>query len=231
MQLISTLALLAIAVQCVLASPERKLLRSGYDTPVDFSTLTGGTGTTDPTVQQHNKHGIRAVPSLPGVDSLTKGLSGVTSGDGDLSKLLPSSLPSTGVLSSITKGDGLLPTDTLSSLSKGSSGGASKLLPTNLNTLTKGAALPSLAGDGGLNSITNGLTKGDSLKSITGGLTKGNTLPSLPSLPIGSGSNGADVTKNLSGVTDKLSGFTNGIDLLATSTNSDNKPAYSAGGK
>ncbi|POM68619.1 Hypothetical protein PHPALM_15205 [Phytophthora palmivora] len=224
MQLMSTLTLLATVVQCVLASPERKLLRSGYDTPVDFSTLTGGTGTTDPTVQQHNEHGIEAVPSLPGVYSLTKGLSGVTSGDGGLSKLLPSSLP-------ITKRDGLLPTDTLSSLTKGSSGGASKLLTTNLNTLTKGGALPSLTGDGGLNSITNGLTKGDSLKSITGGLTKGNTLPSLPTLPIGTGSNGADVTKGVSGITDKLSGFTNGLDLPATSTNSDNKPAYSAGGK
>ncbi|KAL4145926.1 hypothetical protein PRNP1_011799 [Phytophthora ramorum] len=115
MKLLSTLAFLVIAAQCTLAAPERKLLRSGYESPVDFSTLTGG-GATDPTSQQQQKQGDSSgavLPGLPSVDSLTKGLSGITGGaggEGGLSKLLPSGLPSglpsTDALSSLTKGVG-----------------------------------------------------------------------------------------------------------------------------
>jgi hypothetical protein len=43
MQILPTIALLAAAVQCAQAAPERKLLRTGYDSPIDFSTITGST--------------------------------------------------------------------------------------------------------------------------------------------------------------------------------------------
>jgi hypothetical protein len=206
MQILSTLAVFALAVQCTVAAPERQLLRSGYDSPIDFSTLTGGG---DSAAQQEDS----AKAGLPGVDSLTKGLSGITGGLGGkdgLSKLLPSDLPTADALSSLTKGgDGLLPTDALSSVTKGDSD-VTKMLPTDLSALTKGGALSSLTGEGGLDSITSGLTKGGA-------------LPSLPGLPIGG--SGADLTKGLSsvtdklsGVTDKLSGMTGGLGLPSTST-------------
>uniref|UniRef100_H3H807 RxLR effector protein n=1 Tax=Phytophthora ramorum TaxID=164328 RepID=H3H807_PHYRM len=234
MKLLSTLAFLVIAAQCTLAAPERKLLRSGYESPVDFSTLTGG-GATDPTSQQQQKQGDSSgavLPSLPSVDSLTKGLSGITGGaggEGGLSKLLPSGLPSTDALSSLTKG--------------GKNG-----LPVDLSKVTSGSALSSLSaltGGGGLDSITSGLTKGDGLGSITSGLTKGDglgsitngitsgltkggKLPSLPGLPI-SGSYGADSTKGLSGITSGLSGLTDGLGLPSTLTSADaGKQAYSS---
>ncbi|KAG7375537.1 hypothetical protein PHYPSEUDO_000728 [Phytophthora pseudosyringae] len=212
MQLLSTLALLAIAAQCVLASPERKLLRSGYDAPIDFSTITGGgDAATSTAQQQQNDHGTdAALPALPGVDSLTKSLSGVTGGEGGLSKLLPSGLPSTDALSSITKGGGLLPTDALSSVTKGGSG-VSKLVPTDLGALTKGGALSSLTGGSGLSSITSGLTKGGK-------------LPLLP----GSGSKSASLTNGLSGITDGLSGITGGLGLPSTSAGNNGKQAYAS---
>ncbi|KAL4145930.1 hypothetical protein PRNP1_011805 [Phytophthora ramorum] len=238
MKLLSTLAFLVIAAQCTLAAPERKLLRSGYESPVDFSTLTGG-GATDPTSQQQQKQGDSSgavLPGLPSVDSLTKGLSGITGGaggEGGLSKLLPSGLPS-----------GLPSTDALSSLTKGGKNG----LPVDLSKVTSGSALSSLSaltGGGGLDSITSGLTKGDGLGSITSGLTKGDglgsitngitsgltkggKLPSLPSLPI-SGSYGVDSTKGLSGITSGLSGLTDGLGLPSTLTSADaGKQAYSS---
>uniref|UniRef100_H3H9Z3 RxLR effector protein n=1 Tax=Phytophthora ramorum TaxID=164328 RepID=H3H9Z3_PHYRM len=221
MKLLSTLAFLVIAAQCTLAAPERKLLRSGYESPVDFSTLTGG-GATDPTSQQQQKQGDSSgavLPGLPSVDSLTKGLSGITGGaggEGGLSKLLPSGLPSTDALSSLTKG--------------GKNG-----LPVDLSKVTSGSALSSLSaltGGGGLDFITSGLTKGDGLGSITNGitsgLTKGGKLPSLPGLPI-SGSYGADSTKGLSGITSGLSGLTDGLALPSTLTSADaGKQAYSS---
>ncbi|GMF35269.1 unnamed protein product [Phytophthora lilii] len=200
MQILSTLAFLVIAAQCVLASPERKLLRSGYDSPIDFSTLTGGTTSTDETAQQqpNGEHGNNA--GLPGIDTLTKGISGIISvqgGKDGLAKLLPSGLPNTDALSSLTKADGLLPTDALSSLTK----------------------------DGGLDSITSGLTKGGK-------------LPSLPRLPIGTGSTSPlDATKALSGITDSLSGITDSMHQPSTSTSKSTdsgKQAYAsepAGGK
>uniref|UniRef100_H3H632 RxLR effector protein n=1 Tax=Phytophthora ramorum TaxID=164328 RepID=H3H632_PHYRM len=251
MKLLSTLAFLVIAAQCTLAAPERKLLRSGYESPVDFSTLTGG-GATDPTSQQQQKQGDSSgavLPGLPSVDSLTKGLSGITGGaggEGGLSKLLPSGLPSTDALSSLTKGGkNGLPVDlskvtsgsALSSLSALTGGGG---LDSITSGLTKGDGLGSITsgltkGDG-LGSITNGitsgLTKGDGLGSITNGitsgLTKGGKLPSLPGLPI-SGSYGADSTKGLSGITSGLSGLTDGLALPSTLTSADaGKQAYSS---
>jgi hypothetical protein len=166
------------------------------------------------------------------VDSLTKGLSGITGGLGGkdgLSKLLPSDLPTADALSSLTKGgDGLLPTDALSSVTKGDSD-VTKMLPTDLSVLTKGGALSSLTGEGGLASITSGLTKGGKMPS--------------PGLPIGG--SGADLTKGLSGVTDKLSGVTDklsgvtdklsgitgglGLPSTSTSTSTATTPMTNAG--
>ncbi|KAG1686067.1 hypothetical protein DVH05_007162 [Phytophthora capsici] len=116
MNLLSTFAIFAIAVQCVTASPERKLLRSGYDSPVDFAAITGGNTAT-------HKGTDAALPALPGVGSIAQGLSGITGGTDSLSKLQPNGLPSTDALSSITKGgngvDKLLPTDLSVATSRG----------------------------------------------------------------------------------------------------------------
>ncbi|KAK1942531.1 hypothetical protein P3T76_006033 [Phytophthora citrophthora] len=224
MNLLSTFAIFAIAIQCATAaSTERKLLRSGYDSPIDFSTITGGNTATQ-------KGTDAALPALPGVGSITQGLSGVTGGGAigkdSLSKLLPGGLPSTDALSSLTKGGA----------------GVDKLLPTDLSSLTKGGALSSITGgsSGGIGSITNGLTKGGTgldsitkgagLDSITSGLTKGGNLPSLPGLPIGDKADGGvDATKGLSSITDTLSGVTKGLKLPSTtSTTGGDKNAYTS---
>ncbi|KAG6614781.1 Glutathionyl-hydroquinone reductase YqjG [Phytophthora cinnamomi] len=169
MQLLSTLVFLSLAV---LASSERKLLRAGYDSPIGFSTLTGGASTTTP--QQLQGHSAdmstgAALPGLTGVDPLAKSLSGNAGGVAGLSKLLPSSLSSPGALSALTNG---------------ATGGKS-VVPTDLSALSGGGALSSLS-NGGLGAITNHLTNGGGgLDSITSGLADGGKLPSLPGLPIG----------------------------------------------
>ncbi|KAG6614625.1 Glutathionyl-hydroquinone reductase YqjG [Phytophthora cinnamomi] len=216
MQLLSTLVFLSLAV---LASSERKLLRAGYDSPIGFSTLTGGASTTTP--QQLQGHSAdmstgAALPGLTGVDSLAKSLSGNAGGVAGLSKLLPSSLSSPGALSALTNG---------------ATGGKS-VVPTDLSALSGGGALSSLS-NGGLGAITNHLTNGGGgLDSITSGLADGGKLPSLPGLPIG-GSSGVDATKGLSEITHSLSGITGGLGLpsapKSASTGTDNtNPAYSS---
>ncbi|KAF4315136.1 hypothetical protein G195_011259 [Phytophthora kernoviae 00238/432] len=209
MKVLSTLALLVVTVQYALAaSPERKLLRSGYDSPIDFSTLTGGKS--DSTQQTGDS--TTSGGGLPGIDSITKTITG---GRGGLSNMLPSGLPSTDSLTSLTKGGGLSSlTDALpigggsglGSITKGLTGGGKNVLPTDLTALTGKTrltdALP-IGGGSGLGSITKGLTGGGKLP-----------VPGLDSLPIGGGGGGG---KGLASITDGVSGLTDGLGLPSTS--------------
>ncbi|KAG2514147.1 hypothetical protein JM18_008092, partial [Phytophthora kernoviae] len=152
------------------ASPERKLLRSGYDSPIDFSTLTGGKS--DSTQQTGDS--TTSGGGLPGIDSITKTITG---GRGGLSNMLPSGLPSTDSLTSLTKGGGLSSlTDALpigggsglGSITKGLTGGGKLPVP-GLDSLPIGGGG---GGGKGLASITDGvsgLTDGLGLPSTSGG--------------------------------------------------------------
>ncbi|EGZ08050.1 hypothetical protein PHYSODRAFT_306145 [Phytophthora sojae] len=76
MQLLSTLTFLAIAIQCAVAAPERNLLRSGYDKPINFSDLSDlTTVASNPRSHQQPKHGYSTTPSsidhLTGADPLS----------------------------------------------------------------------------------------------------------------------------------------------------------------
>ncbi|KAG7375429.1 hypothetical protein PHYPSEUDO_001284 [Phytophthora pseudosyringae] len=160
MKLLSTLAFMALAAHCTLASPERKLLRSGYDSPIGFSDLASLTDVpADSTTQ---KHGSAA--AVPGVDSITK------------SGVLPStdSLPIGQGSSGVTKN--IAPTDLttiagrsgLQSLTGGSG------LGSITNGATKGSKLPTLPTSG-----TGGVAKGiPGVTDSASGLTDGLGLPS-----------------------------------------------------
>jgi hypothetical protein len=155
MKIVSTLAFMALAIQFTLAAPERKLLRAGYDSPIDFSDLTSLADTsTDSTTK---KQGSPA--ALPGIDSITK--------DG----VLPSSdsLP-IGEVSSL--GKKALPTDLTTITSR--SGLQSLTGGSGLNSVTdglgKGGKLPSLP--------TNGVTGATDASKGVSGLTDSLGLPS-----------------------------------------------------
>ncbi|KAG2516735.1 hypothetical protein JM18_007856 [Phytophthora kernoviae] len=146
---------------CTLASTsERKLLRSGYDSPIDFSTITGGKSGASPMTATGT-----GLPGFPSLDSAPKAITG---GQGDATKLLPSGLPSTdsfSSLTSLTKGDAL----------PIASGTGKNILPTDVSALTGKNELSSLTDTNGVKSITKGLA-GDS------------NQPDLNNLPIGGGS-------------------------------------------
>ncbi|EGZ08052.1 hypothetical protein PHYSODRAFT_306147 [Phytophthora sojae] len=66
MQLLSTLAFLAVAVQCAVAAPERNLLRSGYDRPINFSDLADlKTAASNPMTHQQPTHASTTTPYTP----------------------------------------------------------------------------------------------------------------------------------------------------------------------
>ncbi|KAG1683844.1 hypothetical protein DVH05_012726 [Phytophthora capsici] len=149
MKTLSTLVFLALAVQCTLAASERKLLRSGYDSPVNFSDLPSLTDV------KTNKFGSE--PSVPGVNQLSK--SGILPGT--------DSLPSGGL------GKDILPTD-LTTVASGRSE-----LQSGVGSITKGVKksgkVPSLptSTTGGK---TQGLT--DSVSGLSGGLSHPSTFTS-----------------------------------------------------
>lgn len=160
MKILSTLAIIALAVQCTLAAPERKLLREGYDTPIHFSDLAGLTDIT-PTESSAQKYGSDT--ALPSVDSITKG----------------GTLPST-VSLPVTKGSGIgknvVPTD-LTTVA-GRSG---------MNSLTGGSGLGSITNGVGKgnklrsrpSSTTGDVPKGiSSVTDNVSGLTDGQGAPS-----------------------------------------------------
>ncbi|ETO82989.1 hypothetical protein F444_02938 [Phytophthora nicotianae P1976] len=160
MKLLSTLALVVLAAQCTLAAPERKLLRAGYDNPIDFSNLSGLSDvTTDSTTK---KYGLPA--TAPGVDSITKG--GVLPNTNSL----PVGTGSSGL------GKNIIPTD-LTTMT-GRSGLQSLTGGSGLGSITngamKGGKLSSLPTSG-----AGGVTKGVSgATDNVSGLTDGLDLPS-----------------------------------------------------
>ncbi|KAG2783139.1 hypothetical protein PC129_g23318 [Phytophthora cactorum] len=160
MKLFSTLAFLALAAQFTLAAPERKLLRAGYDSPINFSNLAGLTDvTTDSTPK---KYGSPA--AVPGVDSITKG------GILPSTNSLPVGKDSGGL------GKNIIPTDltTVDSRSGLQSLTGRSGLGSLANGATKGRNLPSLptSGTGGVTKSVSGATENAS------GLTDGLGLPS-----------------------------------------------------
>ncbi|KAG2876480.1 hypothetical protein PC116_g28200 [Phytophthora cactorum] len=109
MQLFSIIALLAAAVHCVQAIPERKLLRTGYNSGLDFSTLTGSTaGGTTGTLSSVTS----LLPTSSGTSGIlpsTDSLSSLTTGIGSLTNLVGTatgSSTSNNLLSSATEATG-----------------------------------------------------------------------------------------------------------------------------
>ncbi|KAG1696820.1 hypothetical protein DVH05_017730 [Phytophthora capsici] len=169
MKTLSTLVFLALAVQCSLAASERKLFRSGYDSPVNFSDLPSLTDA------KTNKYGSE--PSVPGVNPLSK------------SGILPSSdsVPSGGL------GKDILPTE-LTTVAGGRSGlqslsGVSRKVPSlptsttggetqgltdttdSVSGLSDGLSLPSTSTSGGKQTYKSGVQSEDrSLNSPKKGL-------------------------------------------------------------
>ncbi|KAL3659131.1 hypothetical protein V7S43_015711 [Phytophthora oleae] len=153
MKILSTLAFLALVIQCTLATSERKLLRAGYDNPINFSDLASLTDV--------NTEKLGTGASVPGVNSLSKG------------SILPStdSLPTSGL------GKDIVLTD-LTTVAGGRSGLQSLTDRSGLgsisNGVAKGGKLPSLPTSG-----TGSVTKG--VSGITNnvlGLSDGLALPS-----------------------------------------------------
>ncbi|KAG1683845.1 hypothetical protein DVH05_012727 [Phytophthora capsici] len=114
MKLVSTIALVATAVHCAQAAPERKLLRTGYGSDLDFSTLTESTASdisaalSSTTNLLPTGSGTSAIlPSAGSLASLTagskvNGLAGITSLTGNTGLSSIGGLSSLGDLSSIT---------------------------------------------------------------------------------------------------------------------------------
>uniref|UniRef100_H3H3H3 RxLR effector protein n=1 Tax=Phytophthora ramorum TaxID=164328 RepID=H3H3H3_PHYRM len=167
MQIVSTLAFMLLAATYTFAEPERKLLRSGYDSPINFSDLTRLADTS----QKHGSpSGVPGVDSttksgpLPGADSLPiggrSGLQSLTGGNG---------------LNSVGK-DGKLPSLPISGgsstrLNKGFLGG-----PDNLSGLTDGLGLPPTTTTSTRGKKT--YSSGDVDKSEDRALTRLKTTPS-----------------------------------------------------
>ncbi|KAK1942529.1 hypothetical protein P3T76_006028 [Phytophthora citrophthora] len=170
MKILQALALLALAIQCTLATSERKLLRSGYDSPVNFSDLPS---LTDANAEKDisKKGGI-----LPNTDSLT------TNGLGK--DILPTDLTTVAGgrsgLQSLTDGSGLesitngvakggklpsLPTGSARGVPQGLSG-----ITDNVSGLSNGLALSSSATNGGKQMLKSSVKDNRSLESPKKGL-------------------------------------------------------------
>ncbi|RLN49877.1 hypothetical protein BBJ28_00002003 [Nothophytophthora sp. Chile5] len=106
MKFLSTLAFLAVALQCINASTERKLLRSEASVPVDFSTLTDSkTLAGDMPTNSLGGDVTKNMP-LADVDSLTSGhgapMDMLLAGMGSGAALPSGDLPNTNNLKSPT---------------------------------------------------------------------------------------------------------------------------------
>ncbi|KAE8996264.1 hypothetical protein PR003_g20343 [Phytophthora rubi] len=168
MQLLSTVAFLALAVQCAVAAPERNLLRSGYDKPINFSDLKGLTGAPSYTsTHQQPNGGSSTTPSS--VDSTPKGK--LPSG--------ASSLPH-------DKKSGVSP-DTKSLPAGGSGNNHDKnIVSTDLTTLAGRSGLQSgmegkdASDKGKMSSLQTHLTKGGSGAETSKGVTDSNPKRANP---------------------------------------------------
>ncbi|KAG3052305.1 hypothetical protein PI124_g23904 [Phytophthora idaei] len=134
MELFSTLAFLTLAAQFTLAAPERKLLRAGYDSPINFSNLAGLTDATTDSTPKNGGLGKNIIPTDLTTVASRSGLQSLTgrSGLGSLAN-------------GATKG-GNLP-----SLPISGTGGVTKSVSAateNVSGLTDGLGLPSTSTSG-----------------------------------------------------------------------------------